>query len=75
MVSFLRAPPAAPPKLPLEKDGARVLKLEGTEGFTAYVPTPGNPTFMVLIEKAFGKEVTTRTWETLQKVVKAADQE
>jgi hypothetical protein len=24
--------------------------------------------FMTLIEKTFGKEVTTRTWETLKKV-------
>ena len=27
------------------------------------------------IEKSFGKEVTTRTWETLEKVMKVADQE
>ncbi len=29
------------------------------------------PVFMQLIEKTFGKDVTTRTWETLEKVAKA----
>ncbi len=40
--------------------------------FSAYVPSPKGPVFMNLIEKTFGKEVTTRTWETVGKIVKAA---
>jgi hypothetical protein len=40
----------------------------GREVFTAYVPGGRGGDFMTLIEKTFGKEVTTRTWETVIKV-------
>ncbi len=74
VVSFLRAPPGPPPALPLERDGARVLKVVGTEAFSAYVRSERGPVFMALIEEAFGKDVTTRTWETVEKVVRAGEQ-
>ena len=35
-------------------------------------PIHGGAVFMNLIEKTFGKEVTTRTWETIAKCVAAA---
>jgi len=41
---------------------------EGREIFSAYLPTPKGPVFMSLIEKTFGKEQTTRTWDTIAKV-------
>jgi hypothetical protein len=59
------------PALPIELQGARVLAVEGHEVFTAYVPQPGNPAFMHLIEKTFGKDVTTRTWDTVRKCAAA----
>ncbi len=31
--------------------------------------TPGTPNHMVWLDKTFGKEVTTRTWATVQKIV------
>jgi hypothetical protein len=62
-VTFLREPLDAPPKLPPEKNGARILAIQGTEIFTAYEPTPGTPEFMALIEKTFGTDITTRTWD------------
>jgi uncharacterized protein (DUF1697 family) len=68
VVTFLRRPPAEP-KFPLEQDDARVLKLEGNNLFTVYVPNAKGPVFMTLIERAVGKEQTTRTWQTVQKVV------
>lgn len=71
VVSFLRGMTKPAQPLPLEQDGARVLKVVGAEAFSAYVRSPRGPVFMVLIEKAFGKDVTTRTWETLEKVVRA----
>jgi len=37
----------------------------------AYLPTPKGPVFMTLIEKTFGKDVTTRTWDTVAKVARA----
>lgn len=70
VVTFLRADPP-PLELPIEKDGARILALDGREVFTAYVPRPGTPAFMVFIEKTFGKDVTTRTWETVARCARA----
>jgi hypothetical protein len=38
--------------------------------FTDYVRSPKGPVFMTLIEKTFGKEATTRTWDTISKVAR-----
>jgi uncharacterized protein (DUF1697 family) len=67
VITFLARPPQPAPKLPLEQDGARILALDGTEAFTAYVPGPKGPVFMTLLQKVFGKEISTRTWETVTK--------
>lgn len=67
VVTFLRNPPKAV-KLPLEQDNARVLRAEGNNLFTVYAPTPKGPVFMKLIESVAGKEQTTRTWDTVDKV-------
>jgi uncharacterized protein (DUF1697 family) len=71
IVTFLRDEPAAKPALPLEMDGARLLALRGRELFSAYLPTPKGAVFMTLIERTFGKELTTRTWDTVGKVARA----
>ncbi len=71
VVTFLPAPPAAPPALPMERDGARILAVLGREAFTAYVPIPGKPVFMALLEKTFGDDITTRTWDTVRKCAAA----
>jgi uncharacterized protein (DUF1697 family) len=68
IVTFLRAAPKAKLELPIERDNARILALHGTELFSAYLPTPKGPVFMTLIEKALGKEQTTRTWQTVEKL-------
>jgi uncharacterized protein (DUF1697 family) len=70
VVTFLRVKPKARVKLPREVDGARILRITDTEVFTAYVRSPRGPVFMTLIEKTFGKDVTTRTWDTVAKVAK-----
>jgi uncharacterized protein (DUF1697 family) len=70
VVTFLRKRPQVPPRLPIELDGACIVRLSEREVFSAYVPSPRGPVFMVLIEKTFGKEVTTRTWDTIAKVAK-----
>ncbi|WP_083918924.1 DUF1697 domain-containing protein [Rudaea cellulosilytica] len=67
IVTFLREPRKPVPTLPAEVEGARILAVDGSEIFTAYVPQPGNPAFMRLIEKTFGAEITTRTWDTVKK--------
>jgi hypothetical protein len=50
---------------------ARILCIRNAEVFTSYVPDPRTgPDFMRLIDKTFGTEVTTRTWETVKKVAR-----
>ncbi len=71
IVTFLRAAPAEPLILPLERDGARLLAVQGRELFSAYLPSPKGPVFMSLIERTFGKELTTRTWDTVARVARA----
>lgn len=72
MVTFLAAKPSVAPKLPVELEDAKILALQGRELFSAYVPGDKGPVFMTLIERTFGKDVTTRTWDTLRKVCAAA---
>ena len=72
IVTFLPEAPEAAPKLPVEVDGARILALREREVLSAYVPSPKGAVFMGLIERTFGKDVTTRTWDTLRKVCAAA---
>ena len=67
VVTFLREAPGAALALPLELDGAQILALHDRSIFTAYVPNDRGPVFMTLIEKTFGKNVTTRTWDTIRK--------
>jgi len=70
IVTFLRGKPKAKLRLPIQFEDARILIRKGGEFFSAYVPNPKGPVFMALIEKTFGKEVTTRTWETVAKVAR-----
>ncbi|MDB4958463.1 MAG: hypothetical protein JWO36_6032 [Myxococcales bacterium] len=70
VVTFLRVPPKTRLKLPIESDGAGILAVAGNEVLSAYVPGPRGPVFMRLIEKACGKDVTTRTWDTIIKVTR-----
>jgi uncharacterized protein (DUF1697 family) len=70
IVTFLRERPRAKLRLPVEMDGARILSMKGREVFSAYARNPKGPVFMTLIEKTFGKEQTTRTWETVVKVAR-----
>ena len=70
VVTFLRRRPPSKIALPVELFGARILAVKGGEVFSTYVRTPKGPVFMTLIEKTFGKEGTTRTWETVAKVAR-----
>jgi uncharacterized protein (DUF1697 family) len=71
IVTFLRDEPTVKMVLPVEQDGARLVALRGRELFSAYLPSPKGPVFMTLIERTFGKELTTRTWDTVGKVARA----
>jgi uncharacterized protein (DUF1697 family) len=67
VVTFLRGPADATLKLPIEQDGASILKLNGSEVLAAYVPGPKGPVFMSLLERTFGTSITTRTLDTVRK--------
>jgi uncharacterized protein (DUF1697 family) len=67
VVTFLREPPAQPPRLPIEREGASILEQMGCEVLCAYVPGPKGPLFMGLLERTFGTNITTRTLDTVRK--------
>jgi uncharacterized protein (DUF1697 family) len=71
VITFLRRAPRAAVALPVERDGARILQLRGTEVLTAYVPSAAGPVFMQMLDRTFGKDITTRTIDTLRKCVLA----
>ncbi|WP_120344955.1 DUF1697 domain-containing protein [Paraburkholderia fungorum] len=72
VVTFLHSPVSPDVKLPIERDGASIVKANDTEVFSAYVPDPKKgPVFMSLLERIFGKDITTRTLDTVIKCAKA----
>ena len=71
IVSFLRETRPAKVSLPLTEGTATVIHQRGREVFSAYLPSPEGPVFMKLIQRAYGTEVTTRTWETVKKCATA----
>ena len=71
VVTFLRDVPAKKLALPIESEGARILCMTEREVYSAYVAGDKGPVFMVLIEKALGTDVTTRTWDTVRKCASA----
>lgn len=72
VVTFLREPQAAPEvALPVEWQDARILARHGGEVLCSYVPGDKGPAFMTLLEKTFGKAITTRTWDTVAKCARA----
>jgi uncharacterized protein (DUF1697 family) len=71
VVTFLRTAPKGKVDLPPERDGARILKVVGTEVLCAYVPGPKGPAFMSVLERTFGKDITTRTLDTVRKCAAA----
>jgi uncharacterized protein (DUF1697 family) len=71
VVTFLRRAPPSGIGLPIERDGVRILTATDREVFTVYVPGPKGPVFMSLLERNFGSDLTTRTWETVRKCARA----
>lgn len=73
VVTFLRTVPKHRVALPLALDGSQILDVTQREVFSAYTPSPRGAVFMTLIEKTFGKDITTRTWDTVLKVLAALE--
>lgn len=71
VITFLRDAKPKDPKLPIKRDGVFILSMAGSEVFTAYVAGEEGPVFMRMLEKAFGKNITTRTVDTVKKCIVA----
>lgn len=71
VVTFLRRPMELPLELPIERDDASILGFTGSEALCAYVPGPQGPVFMRLLERTFGKSITTRTLDTVRRCAAA----
>lgn len=67
VITFLRSPADTQLNLPIERDGAGILKFTGSEVLAYYVPGPKGPAFMGLLERTFSKNITTRTLDTVRK--------
>ncbi len=67
IITFMRRPGGVSGPMPIEQDGASILKVVGTEVLSAYVPHADGPVFMRLLERTFGTDITTRTLETVRK--------
>lgn len=73
--TFLKDGAAAPERLPVQADPrARIVRYDKPGRVMLAVidnSVPGQtPDFMVWLERFFGKDITTRTWLTVQRIVK-----
>ncbi len=72
VITFVRGAATSDLRLPIARDGASIVKASATEIFSAYVPEPKKgPVFMALLERTFGKDITTRTLDTVIKCARA----
>ena len=71
VVSFLHEPPLERLALPIVEERVWIVASAGREIFTAYEPSPRGPVFMTMLERTFGKRITTRTWDTVRKCASA----
>ncbi|UGQ46956.1 DUF1697 domain-containing protein [Massilia endophytica] len=71
VVSFLRDEPQPKSQLPVSMSAAQIVCVVDREVFSAYLPNADGPVFMRLIEKTFGTNITTRTWDTVRKCAAA----
>jgi len=70
VVTFMRDKAKTKIKFPIEEPGVRILKEIDGKVLTAYFPNnPKGPVFMKMLETHFGKDITTRTLDTIKKAV------
>lgn len=67
LVLFLRKPAELSLDLPIHRGDASILAFNGSEALCAYVPGANASGFMGLLERSFGKSITTRTLDTVRK--------
>lgn len=71
VITFLRGPATQAQKLPIKRDDVFIFSMSNTEVISAYIPGPKGPVFMQMLEKTFGKDITTRTVDTVRKCIAA----
>jgi len=70
VVTILRTVPRAAVELPVHHhEGVTIWGRDERRVFTTYLPGHG-PVFMALLQKTFGDDITTRTWDTLAKLTR-----
>lgn len=72
IVTFFREAAEHAVSLPLSLNDVSIFAHDPRHAFAAYVASPTAPASLALIEKLFGHDVTTRTWDTIRKCVAAS---
>ena len=76
-VTFLSEEPEKALCAPFSTPGGemRTLRVAGREVFAVVTRSAGGRTveFMQILEKKFGRQITTRNWNTIQKVLKSSE--
>lgn len=67
VVFLLEAPKL---ELPIQRPGLRILCSQGREVFADYASETHGPALMQLLQKTFGRAITTRTWQTVEKAAR-----
>ena len=70
IITFLDSAAKPAMKLPYRKDGASILTIKDGVAFSAYERSPKGAVFMAVLEKTFGKKITTRTWDMINRLCK-----
>jgi uncharacterized protein (DUF1697 family) len=70
VITFLDASANTVMKLPNHQDGASILRIKDGVAYSFYVRSPKGAVFMKVLEQAFGKAITTRTWDMINRLVK-----
>lgn len=72
-VTFLKAAPTVNLPTPYQLDGGgfSIVRVEGKEVFTSLALSDATtPDLMTWLDKTFGKQITTRTWKTVGRILK-----
>lgn len=68
VVTFLEGEPKVALKLPYVEENARIVMITDGAAFSTYERGAKGAAFMGILEKAFGKSITTRTWDVVRKL-------
>jgi hypothetical protein len=70
VITFLDASAKTAVKLPHQQDGTSILGIKDGVAYSVYDRNSKGAVFMKVLEQAFGKGITTRTWDMINRLVK-----